>query len=400
MSGTTAVYDAFTRLVEVQATSGNTQLLYAPDGYKFAYMTGQSVHRYIAPLAAGVQAVYTGATPAAPAYWRHSDWLGTVRMASTPTQTVFGDQAYGPFGESYASSGTGLTDFTGQNKDLTSSIYDFTFRQYSQIQGRWMVPDPAGLAAVDITNPQTWNCYAYVANNPLSNVDPLGLHPCGSTGDFCDGPDNGAGECCGGFGGPCGAWCAPPGIIQNVPTLTNAYQQSMGVYLSCLGYNFNCDANGNYQAQGSYVWTGGNGSNLDKQTELAASQFGQAACAGQDGSSVATCIQQVYNQLSTQNPTPNGGNYDFQYASYDPATDGWTMLIQINGQSIDPSDFSGCMFGRCGLFNSMDFSHGDGTFHVDTANVWFFPVGTFVHVFADVLAGNTWWWQGGIPRFP
>ena len=41
-----------------------------------------------------------------------------------------------------------------------------------------MVPDPAGLAAVDITNPQTWNRYAYVANNPLNAIDPLGLYLC------------------------------------------------------------------------------------------------------------------------------------------------------------------------------------------------------------------------------
>jgi hypothetical protein len=40
-----------------------------------------------------------------------------------------------------------------------------------------MHPDPAGLAAVDITNPQSWNRYAYV-NNPLGNVDPLGLSDC------------------------------------------------------------------------------------------------------------------------------------------------------------------------------------------------------------------------------
>jgi hypothetical protein len=45
-----------------------------------------------------------------------------------------------------------------------AGLYDFLLRQQSSTQGRWLVPDPAGLAAVDPTNPQTWNRYAYVAN--------------------------------------------------------------------------------------------------------------------------------------------------------------------------------------------------------------------------------------------
>src|SRR2546421_12167187 len=38
-----------------------------------------------------------------------------------------------------------------------------------------MHPDPAGLAAVDITNPHSWNRYAYASNSPMNYVDPQGL---------------------------------------------------------------------------------------------------------------------------------------------------------------------------------------------------------------------------------
>jgi RHS repeat-associated protein len=202
---TTAVYDALKRTVELQAGSGNTQLLYAPDGLKFAYMNGQTLKKYQVPLTAGVQTVYTAATPAAPAYWLHSDWLGSARLSSSPGQTVLTDQAYAPFGEDYdVYFHGGSHEFTGQTQDITAGIYDFQFRQYNPTQGRWMVPDPAGSAAVDITNPQTWNRYGYLANNPLNSTDPLGLY-CAidtDTGETLNGCTQGAA----GYGWGAGEW--------------------------------------------------------------------------------------------------------------------------------------------------------------------------------------------------
>ena len=51
-------------------------------------------------------------------------------------------------------------------------------REYRTAHGRWTQPDPAGLGVVDPTNPQTWNRYAYVLNNPMAMVDLLGDDGC------------------------------------------------------------------------------------------------------------------------------------------------------------------------------------------------------------------------------
>lgn len=109
---------------------------------------------------------------------------------------MYSSMAYAPFGEQYSKSGTADPSFTGQNSDTVPSLYDFTFREHSMSQGRWILPDPLGVAAVDPTTPQTWNRYAYVANNPLSFVDPSGLNR-GFPGQCQEGqglcPDEGAG---------------------------------------------------------------------------------------------------------------------------------------------------------------------------------------------------------------
>jgi RHS repeat-associated protein len=59
---------------------------------------------------------------------------------------------------------------------MNNTTYYFPERQYRSSQGRWLSPDPAGLSAVNASNPQSWNRYAYVLNNPLRYSDPLGLY--------------------------------------------------------------------------------------------------------------------------------------------------------------------------------------------------------------------------------
>jgi len=64
---------------------------------------------------------------------------------------------------------------TGKERDQESGNDYFGARYYASSMGRWLSLDPAGLAAVNPSFPQTWNLYAYAANNPLSYTDPYGL---------------------------------------------------------------------------------------------------------------------------------------------------------------------------------------------------------------------------------
>jgi RHS repeat-associated protein len=161
--------------------------------------------RAITAIQPGTSNVYTAEVFAGGRHWvtdngsalfLGADWLGTTRALTNLSGTF--DQLYTslPWGDGLSSGGSSFhttSQYTGKEYDPESGLYHFPARQYAPVQGRWLTPDPAGISAMRLDSPQSWNRYAYVLNNPLSNIDPTGLYP----GRDCDTADPG----CSGDGG-------------------------------------------------------------------------------------------------------------------------------------------------------------------------------------------------------
>jgi RHS repeat-associated protein len=64
--------------------------------------------------------------------------------------------------------------FTGKERDAETGLDYFGARYFSGAQGRFTSPDPL-LNSGRPWEPQSWNRYAYVLNNPLKYSDPDGL---------------------------------------------------------------------------------------------------------------------------------------------------------------------------------------------------------------------------------
>jgi RHS repeat-associated protein len=67
----------------------------------------------------------------------------------------------------------GSRKFTGKERDAETGLDYFGARYMSSAQGRFTSPDPKQ-EPHDITDPQSWNKYAYTRNNPLRYTDPDG----------------------------------------------------------------------------------------------------------------------------------------------------------------------------------------------------------------------------------
>lgn len=113
-------------------------------------------------------------------FYYFGDQLGTSRaiVQSGQTSPCY-DADFFPFGGEHALVNTCPQNykFTGKERDSESNLDNFEARYYSSQIGRMQSPDPLSVSSnmADSENPQSWNMYSYVLNNPLSATDPDGL---------------------------------------------------------------------------------------------------------------------------------------------------------------------------------------------------------------------------------
>ena len=131
-----------------------------------------------------------GGSSAVSVGWLVADHLGTPRMIVDQTGTLanikrhdylpFGEELLAPIGGRGSSLGYTVGDgvrqqFTLKERDLETGLDFFEARYYANVQGRFTSPDPLFFQKEMMLDPQRFNLYAYVRNNPLKLVDPKGL---------------------------------------------------------------------------------------------------------------------------------------------------------------------------------------------------------------------------------
>jgi RHS repeat-associated protein len=189
------LYDAENRVVSVDG--GATTYVYDAEGRRFSKTTGgvatETIYDrmgnprirgnfgpseiFVAGMHLGTSIVNSAHTDSI-FYYDHDDWLGTERartdLSGNPCETITSL----PFGDGQTIAGTcgdiSPMHFTGKERDTESGLDNFGARYNASSMGRFMTPDPVSATPLHLINPQRWNMYSYVINNPLTFVDPDG----------------------------------------------------------------------------------------------------------------------------------------------------------------------------------------------------------------------------------
>ena len=191
-------YDAENRIIAVDGGSTATYL-YDPEGRRKLKTIGTTTTSFIYDLDGRVIADYQ--TPPggwwagyvyangqfiaeyadSTTYFIQTDHLGSTRLVTAMNQSVLDSLDYLPFGEQIQGDTYTSHKFTGKMRDSESNLDEFGARYYSSQLGRFMSVDwsalPEAVPYANLTNPQTLNLYAIVADNPETFADLDGHGP-------------------------------------------------------------------------------------------------------------------------------------------------------------------------------------------------------------------------------
>jgi RHS repeat-associated protein len=178
-------YDGEGNRVRKNFSAGEKLRLVYSDGQliaEYSLVNGSLLKEYIY----GPNGLLATVEPSIGTLYTTSDHLGSPRVVTNSSAAVVSRHDFKPFGEEIgagvggrtAGMGFGAADglrqkFTQKERDIETNLDYFGSRCYSATQGRFTGPDDF-LNDTQITDPASWNLYAYVRNNPLRYVDPLG----------------------------------------------------------------------------------------------------------------------------------------------------------------------------------------------------------------------------------
>jgi len=142
-------------------------------------VTREAAKKHIWAGANRIATVVSG--PESDMYWYHADQSGSTLLTTDNIGRPREQFSYYPYGATRSQANLGSDSnatthyqFGGKEWDKESQFDYFGSRYYWPALGRFISPDEWPLSAESLANPQNWNRYSFVLNNPLSYMDPDG----------------------------------------------------------------------------------------------------------------------------------------------------------------------------------------------------------------------------------